>query len=348
MADEADYALALSGEKDLSQCDLRGADLSGRDLRRTRFTHSKLDNANLSASNVTGSDFRQAGLANADLSNSICEAAQFDGALFKVNFEGADLRGASFQSALLHQPRFVRANLRGAVFRSARFDETADFDQAEYDEATDFEGASALRAIARQSVFEFFEVGRGGILSRRPSNPKPPRSLAESTAAVAPGAVAQEFGEIRRINARIAIAPGPVGNMAASLALAVREQIERLQSELPNEPIQLERHQRFVELLTEIASALNEVAAGLSDEATRDLDTAATRIQRLRDEVYDWFQQNGSWISDYSSKTALLGAGTAFLSFCGAPSLGAFMAASFLVGGRELVEATRSTVTKLK
>jgi hypothetical protein len=51
-----------------------------------------------------------------------------------------------------------------------------------------------------------------------------------------------------------------------------------------------------------------------------------------------WVQKNADVTVDYTSKAVLLGAGTLFLTVCGAPAHFAFPVLTYLLGGKELTK----------
>ena len=105
MARPNDLKRALSGDKNLSEADLRGADLRGADLRE----------ADLTEADLRGADLRGADLTDAELPYSELEDADFRGAVLKgANFFGADLEEAKLDSHIRVASRKIAQIRRGA------------------------------------------------------------------------------------------------------------------------------------------------------------------------------------------------------------------------------------------
>lgn len=96
---------------DVAFADLSRANLTGLDLRSLRGYGVRLEEARLSRSN----------LQEARLNAAVADGAQFhDARLVSATFnDGASLRGAQFQQALLQSAHFRDADLRGARFEQA-------------------------------------------------------------------------------------------------------------------------------------------------------------------------------------------------------------------------------------
>lgn len=165
MADEEDLAALRAGSKDLVRRDFRSADLAGQELKERDFTGAHLEGARLSHSNLSGSDLRDASLANLNLAQANLTNTKFSGAVFRVDFSGADLGNADMRRCLFNGCNFKNADLRGADFRSSQILEDSSFEGAITDATTLFDDAQILRAIARQHAFRRYRVERG-VLTR--------------------------------------------------------------------------------------------------------------------------------------------------------------------------------------
>lgn len=102
---------------DLSDADLRGADLSNSNFQRANFERALLQNADMSLSNFDDAKFKET-----DLSSSNVMQSSFDGALFQeanltnLEFEGAELSGASLVSVTMPKRNIGRVVAQGAKF----------------------------------------------------------------------------------------------------------------------------------------------------------------------------------------------------------------------------------------
>lgn len=167
MSDEEDLAALRSGSADLIHRDFRGADLSDMDIGARDFSQSHLENTNFARSNLSGSNFHQANLMNLNVDSANLNSTNWNGALFAVNFRGADLRNSKIERSILQLCDFRESDLRGVSFTGSTIREGTQFEGALVDENTIFGGVQILRATARQEAFRFYEVDRG-VLRRAP------------------------------------------------------------------------------------------------------------------------------------------------------------------------------------
>jgi uncharacterized protein YjbI with pentapeptide repeats len=124
-----------AGRKDWSGFDLRKGDFSNRDLRDCCFNCSLMDGVKLDGSELGGCSFYSTKLVGAslvgvktdenwptDFSYAHLIEAKLQGAnLSCCNFEGATLRAALLNNAILVACKFVGADLRGAQCEGANF-----------------------------------------------------------------------------------------------------------------------------------------------------------------------------------------------------------------------------------
>jgi hypothetical protein len=259
-----------------------------------------------------------------------------------VNFRGASLQEAIFRGTILGA-NFTDANIIGAHFGRSRFSHGNTFDNVKFDETTDFEDAQATRPVSRDPVFQFFSYERGKF---RRKSAVTGREVEEARAA--PDAQTTDLAVIQQ---RLASNPTAISAMATSLSLAIKEEIELLQSTKPNDPQALERHEQYLSLMNQVAHGLKEIAQAISRaESAQDasskaaeLGVAARVVSNVRAVIADWLTVNGATVFDYGVKTGLLGAGCAFLTLCGAPSWQAFPALAVLLGLKSVVDAVKGT-----
>ena len=129
----------------------------------------------------------------------------------------------------------------------------------------------------------------------------------------------------------------------------VDRELAVLEGSRPNDPELLDRHVRYVSLLTEVRTGLESIARAI-EEAAKEHDlasrqakfqSASTVVKRLSDCIVEWLNTNAATVAAYASKSLLLGMGTLFLTGCGVPSVMAFPVLTFLLGGKVLVDAAK-------
>ncbi|MBY5868615.1 hypothetical protein [Rhizobium leguminosarum] len=140
----------------------------------------------------------------------------------------------------------------------------------------------------------------------------------------------------------LASRPQPLADMALSISRLIEHELSLMAAAKPNDQTQLESWQRLNDFLEHIAKLLSELheailaAAGLDGPPNGKLLSAARIVSRLRDDMGAWIFENSKELADSTYRLALLGAGTSFLAFCGAPVVGAFAVTSALVGGEKV------------
>lgn len=175
MPDDDDFAVALSGEKDLVGFVLDQADFRSKTILEADFSGSKLSKSDFSNAILVGCNFREAETPNTKFIQADLKRTSFSGACYNMNFRGADLRNSVMSRCLFTQCDFSQANLIGADFRHARFSDDCIFDGTISDWSTDFENAQVLRPYSKLAPFRFFEFKRG-TLNRRSDTTEEPLS----------------------------------------------------------------------------------------------------------------------------------------------------------------------------
>mgnify|MGYP003145417103 CR=1 FL=1 len=172
MADEDDVARLHQDETDMIGTDLQGGSFTGMNLSGRDFSKARLERVQFLDCDLSGCDFRSAGLANASFAGSRMQGAKLDGALFRINFSGTSLQGATI-SALMTSCTFKNADLRGTNFAGSRLSEVGtSFEDAQFDEFTNFDGVEALRQYSRDPIFQNYGFAKGRF-HRRNAGPAP-------------------------------------------------------------------------------------------------------------------------------------------------------------------------------
>jgi hypothetical protein len=138
--------------------------------------------------------------------------------------------------------------------------------------------------------------------------------------------------------------------MAVFLALLMKDEIQRLEADRPNDPDRLDMQERYIDFLRHVAVGLAEIAATI-DAAQSERDVAKKTVQyekasevasQLGASMLNWISENKDTLVHFSANVAVLGAGTAFLSWCGVPNMASFAASALLLGRssvREMIES---------
>lgn len=159
---------------------------------------------------------------------------------------------------------------------------------------------------------------------------------------------------IALITQRISQRPHEVEVLSAKMAALIDRELENIDQNKPNEPdglLAYEEYKTFLQELRDglknIESAVSVARSEVSPKAKRDLFAKASEIvQTLGKKMDDWIKTNSALAVDYSSKTALLGLGTLFLTACGAPAYMAFPVLTYLLGGKRLHDAVKGAMGK--
>lgn len=329
MADEEDVKAMLQGEQDLMGFNLDGARFVDIELSGRGFTRSSLANAVFERCNLAGSDFRNAKVHGAKFLNCKLHDAHFSGAVGRVDFTGSDLRNSRMQG-LYTGCKFNDADLRGADFRGSEMRGDNHFEGTLYDETTNFDNVRSMRSVSRLPIFEFHEFGRG-VFTRKSGNPQ--------SADERPITVSERPEPQRQITQQLTRHAATARLLAESLSVAIQQQVSEIAK--PNEADALERYQRFIDIMTEVQRGLTEIGYHLEQQEGRRIDSAAGVVERLQNRLKSWVEQNEDVMASFGAKTALLGAGSAFLAFCGAPAYLAFPSLVFMLEGKSAVEAIK-------
>jgi Pentapeptide repeats (8 copies) len=294
LADPEDLKRLLAGEKDQVRADLSEVDVSGRNLAGFDFQWAQLVGAVGVKTNFSGCNFRRANLFGLNGTAADFQNASFPSMLTRVNFEQANLRGASLKECAIRETNFKGADIRGTSFADASIEST-DFSDAVVDDSTDFSGAYVARSFAAQEIFKgySYEQGRlirkseaalfpgpvpstsgGGVAgtgvageikpmvtSRASSGAFDPAAFDRRTFDTAPpldpGAVPQTIEAIQRA---LVARPLPIRDAARALAGALKRQAVELQHVKPNEASKLEEYEGLIKFINETSDGLQSLA----------------------------------------------------------------------------------------
>lgn len=129
--------------------------------------------------------------------------------------------------------------------------------------------------------------------------------------------------------------------LSQSLLSLVDNEIRNMRSSMPNDENnqrltvrEIESLENYKMLIYNVNSCINKLLA--SDGAIIDRDETDLAVKELKLFIHDWIERNAKDITDSGARLALMGIGTAFLAFCGAPLAGAFTVSVALVGGSKV------------
>lgn len=166
---------------------------------------------------------------------------------------------------------------------------------------------------------------------------------------------AAHSGTTITIQKRLSERPAELATMALSLSRAFAEQISNWEQVKPNEPDALTVHERNVQLLRTVAEGLDEIGRALADyEDTKAIAKKRNEISRaakaatvLGSDITNWFETHSRQSVNYVMNTGLLGAGVAYLSICGVPSIVGLVPLAALLSGKSLFDGVRLLPTKI-
>lgn len=136
-------------------------------------------------------------------------------------------------------------------------------------------------------------------------------------------------------------------SLATSLSQMAYREIERLDSERPNDPTVAEANIKQRELLLILAEGLGKIAAALaklsdSDEEARLLTSAKKIVVSVGKQVNDWWAKNAPEAIDWTVRLPVLAGGVALLGWAGANMTIATSAVAAIVGGPKVIAAIRN------
>lgn len=333
MADPEDLKLFQSGETDLQRCDLSSINATGKTFKSVDFRSCNLKGTDFSGSSFTECDFTDANLVSANFHQALFVRCIFNRALYRVKFDEATFQGGKFSGIATKcsflSTKFYNVDVSGLMFSDGNI-----FDESTSAVETDFHGVAMPRSLARERIFENYVFERGKLTSASSEgSPETELKMAEKEDAL----TSQEA-----ISVTTAFRSNPTGAqlMCLSLSKAIDEFITNTPT--PNDPDRLSYHQEYVSLLefikehiNKIADDLSEIAAGNVNEKIKD---AKNSVISLRNAIQSWWDNNNEKAVHYGTNIGLLGVGTAFLTFCGAPPAMATGICAVLGGSKPVID----------
>jgi uncharacterized protein YjbI with pentapeptide repeats len=388
VADPEDLKRLLAGEKDQVRADLNEADVSGRKLAGFDFQWAQLNRIVGVNTNFSGCNFRNASLFGLNGTEADFQNASFPSIIMRVNFEQANLRGASLKESEIRETNFRGADIRGASFADAHIEST-DFSAAIVDDSTDFSGAYVGRSFAAQEIFKGYSYEQGRLIRKSEVAPFPGpapstngggvagQGLAgELTTKVGGGAVGGgavgEFalaegqslrvsrlpaGTAANIARRLAEDPETFERLASNAAQSIQRQLDDLASRKPNDPDLLDGYSTVTQALLSfkeqfelLSSDLRQARLSPDPELKRSrVEKAASVAVALYDGVLDWMYENGDKAGRVIIHLSLAGVITGALSyFAGVPAALSFPVAAAALEGQSIWEVLKQFVPKGK
>ncbi|WP_339762309.1 pentapeptide repeat-containing protein [uncultured Hoeflea sp.] len=332
MADKEDVQLFQSGETDLQGCDLSEyAAQEEQHFVKLDFRNCDLKSAKFKKCRFEQCDFRHADIVRTDFSDSTFLNCQFSHMVHTAHFDRSIFQGGTYKpytvNCTLTDAKFIGVDVNGLRFGDGNL-----LSGATADEATDFSGVRMTRALSRLPIFKDYSFERGALVRITPSleRPQAPQPAVEEK-------VGQDLDAVA---AKAALRENHNGARLMCLSLSESITDFKINAPIPNDPEQLEYYEGYVSLLNAIDEDLRAIANVLDeqdgpiDEAR--IDNAAAHILNLRTLLQDWWTQNQTKVVDSSISIGLIGAGTAFLTLCGAPAMMA-TSISAILGGPKVV-----------
>src|SRR4051812_34827369 len=130
-----------------------------------------------------------------------------------------------------------------------------------------------------------------------------------------------------------------------------RDEIERIQTERPNDIESIERNRRRQELMEVFANGFERIGAALGELAERPdeavfLGRAAEVVSSVGDEVTAWWKRQGAEAIDWAVRLPAFVGGVAALGWAGADMSVGTAAIAAMVGGEKVLRVFRSRKKK--
>ncbi len=368
MANPDDLRLLDGGTLDLSGCDFTGADLSNRSLPGRDFSNSNLMRVEFRSSDLSNAKFSGALFVNINASSANCSSADFSGMLIQSPvFANANLKGATFYGTQIHNGDFRNANLKGTNFRKAALHSGMQFDGALVDEATSFDEARGPRELSRLPAFAGHTY-EGGIFRRsvvRLEGSSMVVATGRATLTTAPqasggtfstgfssGFQRDAFDEIAAEASaqRIVYNPRLFAELADQAAASIREKLQQLREQIPNEPEALDGYDQLRDALGDLEAgflALAEQARSIerTESAPEKLSLAKTAVsagRRICAGFMVWLDKNGPQAGRVIAELGLAGIITGTLAyFTGVSPTLVFSAAIAGLSGKSIWEVVK-------
>jgi transcriptional regulator with XRE-family HTH domain len=134
--------------------------------------------------------------------------------------------------------------------------------------------------------------------------------------------------------------------LASSLAQLARDEIEKLNSEPPNDPDTIEKYKKRRELLEIFANGFEDIANALAAFSASPyepvlLGKANAVVAGVGNDVTAWWTGNGAEVIDWAIRLPAFVGGVAALGWAGANMAVATTAVAALVGGKKVIDAMK-------
>ncbi len=330
MSDPDDVALLRSGSKDLVACDLSGAQFPSQ-----RFENVSFQRADISSTHFANCTFINCDFTQAKINSTVFSQSYFYGCNFKGLIHGANLKHSQLEKCRLGG-LVTRSRLDGIKFTACdvsgmRFQDRVVLKDAVADEATDFSGVQMPRSLSKEKIFEGYKFSRGALH-------KISREDIEVENEPTSGLESPPQGDASNSDVKFLISRSreTIVLMSGALASTISKEIANLPR--PNEEEQAEFVDSYRNLLIEIQSAVSELGHELSELSANDevSDKQSAKVLKFREFFDAWWVENGNRFANSSIDVGLIGLSTAFLGFCGAPSIAATAIAATYFGGKSL------------
>ena len=133
-------------------------------------------------------------------------------------------------------------------------------------------------------------------------------------------------------------------SLAQSLSALAREEIARLDAELPNDPSTIAKHKKQRDLMEIFADGFEQIAKALAtletspNEPTR-LGQVGLVVSSVGEKITAWWKGNGAEAMDWAIRIPVFVGGVAMLGWAGANMTVGTTAIAALVGGKKVFES---------
>jgi hypothetical protein len=136
--------------------------------------------------------------------------------------------------------------------------------------------------------------------------------------------------------------------LSTSLSQMAREEIEKLDTELPNHPETIAKNKKQRELLELFANGFEKIAHALGALAASPnepvlLGKAGEVVTNVGDQVTAWWKENGAEVVDWAVRLPAFVGGVAALGWAGASMGVATTAVAALVGGEKVLKVIKGS-----
>ncbi|MDO9297210.1 hypothetical protein [Bradyrhizobium sp.] len=136
-------------------------------------------------------------------------------------------------------------------------------------------------------------------------------------------------------------------SLAQSLHVLAREEIARLDANLPNDPDRIARHKKQRELMKIFADGFEQISKALTALETSPnepvlLGRAGRVVGSMGETLTTWWKENGAEAMDWAIRVPVFVGGVAMLGWAGADMTVGTTAMAALVGGQKVLSAIKA------